>query len=191
MWISSDIYVHTCVCARVSTGVQYREANRGDDDDDDSFLACLGDPPRRKFYRTRATFNDTRVYVACNETRRATKAGPREPPVLVSDDQCVRSSSLNVRDTLVAITKKKKIGRYTRDRLRMSRFNPLRRSRRRYAWINGSVCELIVDRCIINRKNNIASILIFDSSVWEEGSNSQKVTVFSQLINNQNGNCDY
>lgn len=85
-------------------------------------------------------FNDTRA-TCTYETRRATEAaGPRESPVLVSDDQCVRSSSLNVRETLVAI----KIRTLRSRSFAISRFNPLwhcrgrvdARARIETLWIN-------------------------------------------------------
>lgn len=71
-------------------------------------------PRRSASAKMLRAFNDTRVRA---RTRLAgqTETGPRESPVLVSDDQCVRPSSLNVRETLVAIKIRL---RYVRDRLR-------------------------------------------------------------------------
>lgn len=82
MWISSDICVHTCARARES-----RRRRRS---------------PSKRAPRGRAA-TQRHACTRTHETRRATAAGPRDSPVLVSDDQCVRSSSLNVRETLVAI----------------------------------------------------------------------------------------
>lgn len=111
--ISSDIYVHICVRAHVSTSAQLLR-----DEDNLLLKRCSRRSTSAQILRA---FNDT--HATCTyETRRATEAvGPRKSPVLVSDDQCVRSSSLNVRETLVAI----KIRTLRSRSFAISRFNPL------------------------------------------------------------------
>jgi len=129
MWISSDIYVNTCVRARVCRRAQYRDAKMI------SFKTC----PRR----SAAAQICARLPICARtyETHRATEIGPRQSPVLVSDDQCVRSLSLNVRETLVAI----KIRTLRSRSFAISRFNPLR-CRGRVDARARKCCRLILDR---------------------------------------------
>lgn len=141
------ICTYMCVCACID-GCAISRGESGDD----SFLACLGDPPRCANFIGRARFSR----YTC--TWHVTRLGERPKPVLESlpssfqNDQCVRSSSLNIRDTLVAIREKKNRTLRTRSfcECLASIFSGVAVGASTLRANHGSVCELIVDRYIIN-----------------------------------------
>lgn len=128
------MYIHMCVRACINeyvrsateeeekdedeVGKEDEEVRKSEEEEEVSFKSAIHLVHRRResgVIRERererkrvVSLIPIHVYAHTYETLRATRS--RGSPVLVSDDQCVRSSSLNVRDTLVAI----KIGRYVR-----------------------------------------------------------------------------